>query len=498
MPVQNGHTKNTAVTEATTRLKPESNDLYNRENLIRRSLERLDEECCKEDREDILKFHQFQKDKQNELLWMNRCLTALITLSKKLKKPSKEAKQNNIPFRHATENNIRDIFEGMDREGYVTPKGQVREYAGSTDEKNRKIIKLFYKVVYGQNKFYPDAVEWLSTKVRKLKRTKRIDANMFLTEDEMLQLIAKAPSLQKKAMFACGYECGGRPEEFLNLTNQDLLYDIKGIRVILRGKTGERAIRLAVYGSLLQQWLDIHPRKNEATFPLWISEATNFKNRKLGIRGWEKVIFTAMKVVAPSKNPVPYILRHSRATFLAKMNWKEAMLREFFGWSKTSDKPAIYIHLSGRDLDSDILALNGDVTIKREEHKIKTSNCIRCKKELVPDTALCPNCGLPTSMEKVYLEGIKNGIEEIKPNDTIKKELDQMKEQIKSMWSTIESKDKLQNYLNSMKHGTEKVIEIGKEMYEMGKRDKNILEIETAEKLLNIFTEKLRNMPTLA
>ena len=73
-----------------------------------------------------------------------------------------------------------------------------------------------------------------------------------------------------------------------------------------------------------------------------------------------------------------------------------------------------------------------------------------------------------------------------------------MKEQIKSMWSTIESKNKLQNYLNSLKQGTEKVIELGKEMYEMGKRDKNPLEIEMAEKLLNIFTEKLRNMPKLA
>ena len=60
---------------------------------------------------------------------------------------------------------------------------------------------------------------------------------MLLTEEDILDAIIEAPSLQKQAIIACWYECGGRPEEFLNLTNQDIMYKTKGIRVILRGKT---------------------------------------------------------------------------------------------------------------------------------------------------------------------------------------------------------------------------------------------------------------------
>ena len=91
---------------------------------------------------------------------------------------------------------------------------------------------------------------------------------------------------------------------------------------------------LSVYGALLQHWLDVHPRKKESHFPLWISEATNFKNRKMGLRGAEKIIAEIVGKVAPNKNAVPYILRHSRATFLAKMGWNKAKLRKFFGWSE--------------------------------------------------------------------------------------------------------------------------------------------------------------------
>lgn len=118
----------------------DSDDLYNRKALLERSLERLDE-LDAVDKQDILSLVQFQRDKQNELLWINRCITALIVLRRKLKRV----------FRGATKDDIRDLFEGLERNGWETHNGEKREYAGSTDEKFRKIIKLFYKVVYGQN-----------------------------------------------------------------------------------------------------------------------------------------------------------------------------------------------------------------------------------------------------------------------------------------------------------------------------------------------------------
>ncbi len=59
---------------------------------------------------------------------------------------------------------------------------------------------------------------------------------------------------------------------------------IDGARIFLRGKTGERSVLIISFAKLLQQWFDVHPLQHQTQFPLWISEATNFKNEPLGIK----------------------------------------------------------------------------------------------------------------------------------------------------------------------------------------------------------------------
>ncbi len=38
---------------------------------------------------------------------------------------------------------------------------------------------------------------------------------------------------------------------------------------------------------------------------------------------------------------------------------KEPEMREFFGWGKNSEMPAVYVHLSGRDVDNSVLGIYG-------------------------------------------------------------------------------------------------------------------------------------------
>jgi integrase/recombinase XerD len=71
------------------------------------------------------------------------------------------------------------------------------------------------------------------------------------------------------------YESGARPEEFLRLTNLDMKVDSKGAVLILRGKTGEKRIRIISFVKLLQQWLQVHAVRSQNQYPLWISYATN-------------------------------------------------------------------------------------------------------------------------------------------------------------------------------------------------------------------------------
>jgi integrase/recombinase XerD len=124
-------------------------------------------------------------------------------------------------------------------------------------------------VIYGNNEFYPEQVKWFSSKVGKEKVGKETNMDMaeYLDEDEIQRLIENEPTLQNKAFLACLYESGARPEEFLRLTNLDIRVDSKGAVLLLRGKTGERRVRIISFVKLLQQWLQVHPLRNQNPYP---------------------------------------------------------------------------------------------------------------------------------------------------------------------------------------------------------------------------------------
>ena len=134
--------------------------------------------------------------------------------------------------------------------------------------------------------------------------------------------------------------------------------DPNGAILMLRGKTGERRVRIIAFAKLLQQWLEVHPLRKHSFYSVWISEATNFKNNPLGLRGAQKIIEEALpKAGFVNKHARLYILRHSRATHLAK-HLTEAQMSTFFGWVQGTQVVRRYIHLSGKDLDSTLLALS--------------------------------------------------------------------------------------------------------------------------------------------
>jgi site-specific recombinase XerD len=161
-------------------------------------------------------------DKERSILWIIRCITALLLMRKHLGKS----------FKDAARDDIRSLLKWMDD----------KNYKASTHEKFRRILKFYYKVVYGNNEHYPEVVNWFSVNVgkEKLGKETNMDIRESLEEEEVQRLIEAAPTVQKKAFLACMYESGARPEEFLRLTNLDLKVDSKGAVFMLRGKTGER------------------------------------------------------------------------------------------------------------------------------------------------------------------------------------------------------------------------------------------------------------------
>lgn len=93
--------------------------------------------------------------------------------------------------------------------------------------------------------------------------------------------------------------------------------------------------------------------------------------------------------------------RHSRATYLAN-HLTDAQMREYFGCVRTSDMAAVYVHLSGRDVDSAILKVHG-ITRKKdtEGSELMPKVCSRCDFHNKGTNKFCGRCGMPLDRETI-------------------------------------------------------------------------------------------------
>ena len=103
---------------------------------------------------------------------------------------------------------------------------------------------------------------------------------------------------------------------------------------------------------------------------MWISQATNYQNEPLGLRGAQKIIEEALLKTNLDKHKRLYLLRHSRATHLCKYV-TESQLCVFFGWTIGTKVVRRYIHLSGKDLDNTLLPIGQGRQIQQQNMSSK-------------------------------------------------------------------------------------------------------------------------------
>lgn len=274
----------------------------------------------------------------------------------------------------------------------------------STATRYKVLVKRFFKWMHtGQldGDEYPEVVAWLKPHGKKRENLgKRI-----LTRDDIEGMLRAAHHSQRnRAMVSVAYESGCRAGEFLGLRIGDVQIDRHGAVLRVNGKTGERRIRLIESVPDLQLWLSMHPRREDPEAPLWPKHGAGDKG--LGRYAWCWILKQYAREIGLEKATSPHTLRHTRATHLAKV-LKEAQMREFFGWSKGSDMPAIYVHLSGRDLDDTLFEHYGIKTDERERPKtFVLKRCPRCERGNSAGASYCMGCGycldvkLATSFEK--------------------------------------------------------------------------------------------------
>ena len=149
-----------------------------------------------------------------------------------------------------------------------------------------------------------------------------------------------------------------------------MTFDEYGTVLRVDGKTGERRVRIVRSTAYLREWLKASSKKGREDF-VWIS--LNSYKTPIKHRVVTKILEDSAESVGIKKHVHPHLLRHSRATHLAN-KLTEQQLKVYFGWTGGSHMAAVYVHLSGRDIDKAILEVSG---VRAPEMGPKTEEALR-------------------------------------------------------------------------------------------------------------------------
>ncbi|MFQ5531347.1 MAG: tyrosine-type recombinase/integrase [Candidatus Nanoarchaeia archaeon] len=214
----------------------------------------------------------------------------------------------------------------------------------------------------------------------------------------------KADNTRNKALVSTLFWSGARVSELLNMRIGEIEITQSGARILLRGKTGERNILIVAGVDYLTRWLEEHPRKDNPESFVWCPlqhRQNKARDRPITPRQVRDILRDVAKKSGMNKPTNPHHFRHSIATVLSN-RLTEAQMCNYFGWRLGSKMPAIYVHTSGRDMDSAILSAFGLKPKEDIGESIKPKTCFRCDYPHNSNTAdYCSRCGTPLSIDKI-------------------------------------------------------------------------------------------------
>ena len=315
-----------------------------------------------------------------------------------------------VSFKKATRKDIERLVGGINT---------TEKWSPNTKSDAKKILKRFYKYVRNGNADkmtpFPPEVAWISTEV---KRNEQREPDV-LTEDETKRLIEAATSTRDKAFIAVIAEGGFRIGEMLSSTIRDAVFDENGVRLTVRGKTGQRTVRLITSASLLGFYLQEHPLRNDPVAALWYRFGAREEVGPLSYGEARNAILKAAGIAHVTKRIHPHLFRHSAATRDSSYGLNERMLEIKYGWSKGSRMAARYTHIQDAQIvENHLMSIYAGKHAEPPKPVLVNSECPRCREKNSPGMVFCGKCGCPLSKERLAEAGTeielsKQAIEEL-------------------------------------------------------------------------------------
>jgi site-specific recombinase XerD len=296
-------------------------DLYRTDERYERELQKISSWNILE--KDKLLFTDFLRS-------MQACGIGFVQLLKYVQGMKTFLKCYNKSYNSLTRQDLERFLIAM-QQARLSPKTQhVRWYS----------VKKFFDYLHLGNRFF---------KVR-FEKTRHKLPEEILTEAEIGAMVECTDSITDACFIAVLYESGCRIGELLMMKKEDVGFDENGAVLIVDGKTGQRRIRIVEHARLLRKYI----LQNNIPVSNIITKSQSNRMFNLSWHASKKILKDAAARAGISKHVYPHLLRHSRATHLAAV-LTDQQLKQFFGWTNASEMAAVYVHMSGRDIDQAIL-----------------------------------------------------------------------------------------------------------------------------------------------
>ena len=267
----------------------------------------------------------------------------------------------NKPVDKLTQEDMEAFVEALDSGAILSRRlvlaGTGRRFeAGQFSQRYRADIKVsvkkFYKWLWGNNRRYPEIVEWIETYHEPIE----IPA---LSQDEIQRMLDRCTTIQQRALIQVLFDSGFRIGELLNVRLQHVRFrrfDPNNPQQacffihVPFSKTFRRTVALPMRDSTrwLKLWLEDHPARPELASDGSIDAIDiNAQLFPMSANAVRLMVRRAGRA-ALGKRVYPHLLRHSSATYWSnRLPWFKLCKR--FGWAMTSSMPQRYIDREGVD-----------------------------------------------------------------------------------------------------------------------------------------------------
>jgi len=310
-------------------------------------------------------------------------------------------------------------FEDTRYSTKANPKNVKKQISEGSINLIKLFIRQFFQWLYDMPRGqYPECVRWIN--VRQIKGSSELRSEDLPTSNEVTRMIECTENPRDRALISLLAESGARIGEVSMIRLKDISWNPNGFILTLKGKTGQRQIPLCGCAVNLKDWINnFHPYKNDSRAPLFVNpDRRNGMVTNLMASGISRIVRRVARRSDTEKriHVYPHIFRHLRATQLAEAGWNEMMLREYFGWSRISNMPAIYIHMSRRSLSDKYYQMYGKVEPEPKKTQIfeEPKVCGMCGMQNPHGYCFCLRCNATLD---------KNELKRLEKSNEVKKTL---------------------------------------------------------------------------